>query len=1000
KVREWLPFRSEFLDELLQFEGCHGSADDGSATCHACHAAGATMRCTECFQRHLFCQECVVRRHQEDLPLHRLQAWDGKKFVPKTLRDLGIVLQLGHADGECASPAAKTRRIVVGDITGVQAVEVRFCECFDEETGDFCREWTQLLRRGWFPATTNRPATPCSTATAFTFRLLDTFQELNFQGKTNLYDFWKTIERLTDNSGAGTFNRYNQLCHVMRLWRHLTMLKRFGRAHDPTGPEGTQAGELALECAACPQPGKNLPDDWESAPPHIKWLYTLFLMMDANFRARCKDRKLDTFELGSGWAYFVEQLRYLAHVEACAHRKEENTCSAEHNAITKAHLRREGYIASGIGAVLCARHALVRKNGAGDLQLGERYIHRLPFLSPSALTSLRGPILCLLISYDIVCQWYKHLFKRMVEDFPKEMQIDRDKVEIRFAIPKKHFRVHGPNHSRFSLNYLPHVGRTYGEGIDTQWGVLNPLALSTREMNPGTRHEVFDDHWGAWNWQKTVNFASFFLHSLEEAHVMKIRQRRAFTDFSATFEPRVLQVWEALVIAWEEDPKNPDPYEEPQTSISYATVKKQLNDEEAIEAQQGKFPAHDVTPGVFLQLGLEIEDQQCVICPVISCTSVTELAEQQEKRNVLMRRIDSWQSVQDMHMPMVAALRASSSSSSSPSSSSPSSAHPSSVLPSSVPKAEDVKLWLPSALPPSLILLESLHGLRKKEARLRLAQLSDSLDNIRRVRRVLAAISDYSKTHVAGSGQRPTTRMQDLYARFRTKEWRAVNRYRAAHEAMKALQPDGDWSSTYRPLLDEDLRGPRKDDDDLDSPRFTSEGRYEISWIWLTPGANRTAALEPGNTASADEFSASMRAEWARSRARANRWEEEEKLLLEEMRRVLEYFKWRASWWREQAERRINVSVELQRGLSAYAEKQAAVFDGLASRCGARWYLFLKTLGPLPDWIHPFAASAKPYRPRRQFNLTSGEVLDSEEAASGESSSGERDADSGGSDME
>lgn len=51
---------------------------------------------------------------------------------------------------------------------------------------------------------------------------------------------------------------------------------------------------------------------------------------------------------------------------------QENSCSAEHNAISKAHLRKEGYIASGIGAVLCARHALVHRNGTGDLQLGER----------------------------------------------------------------------------------------------------------------------------------------------------------------------------------------------------------------------------------------------------------------------------------------------------------------------------------------------------------------------------------------------------------------------------------------------------------------------------------------------------------------------------------------------------------------------------------------------------------------------------------------------------
>lgn len=128
------------------------------------------------------------------------------------------------------------------------------------------------------------------------------------------------------------------------------------------------------------------------------------------------------------------------------------------------------------------------------------------------LSTVLGVLLSLFFTYDIVCQWYKHLFKRMVEDYPPEMHIDRSKVdEIRFAIPKKHFRVHGPNHSHFSLNFLPRVGRTYGEGIETQWGCLNPLALSTREMGPGMRHEVFNNHWGAWNWQKTVGFGEYVL---------------------------------------------------------------------------------------------------------------------------------------------------------------------------------------------------------------------------------------------------------------------------------------------------------------------------------------------------------------------------------------------------------------------------------------------------------------------------------------------------------
>lgn len=48
------------------------------------------------------------------------------------------------------------------------------------------------------------------------------------------------------------------------------MLKRAGRGHDPSGAEGTAEGELAVECPACPHPGHNLPDDWESAPPHVR----------------------------------------------------------------------------------------------------------------------------------------------------------------------------------------------------------------------------------------------------------------------------------------------------------------------------------------------------------------------------------------------------------------------------------------------------------------------------------------------------------------------------------------------------------------------------------------------------------------------------------------------------------------------------------------------------------------------------------------------------------
>ncbi len=46
--------------------------------------------------------------------------------------------------------------------------------------------------------------------------------------------------------------------------------------------------------------------------------------------------------------------------------------------------------------------------------------------------------------------------------------------------------------------------------------------------------------------------------------------------------------------------------------LSLADVKLQLSKEEALEAAQGKLPPHEVTPGVLLQVGLELEEKQSV----------------------------------------------------------------------------------------------------------------------------------------------------------------------------------------------------------------------------------------------------------------------------------------------------------------------------------------------------------------------------------------------------
>lgn len=62
-----------------------------------------------------------------------------------------------------------------------------------------------------------------------------------------------------------TKDRYSAFMRIVREWRHIRLLKRSGRGHEPSGVSGTIEGECAVLCPACPHPGKNLPANWEKA---------------------------------------------------------------------------------------------------------------------------------------------------------------------------------------------------------------------------------------------------------------------------------------------------------------------------------------------------------------------------------------------------------------------------------------------------------------------------------------------------------------------------------------------------------------------------------------------------------------------------------------------------------------------------------------------------------------------------------------------------------------
>ncbi|KIJ91497.1 hypothetical protein K443DRAFT_135485 [Laccaria amethystina LaAM-08-1] len=277
-LTEWLQFRETFLDKVLRHDSL--GSFFGQTSCSKCGEHDGVFKCKDCSEGSILkCLNCTIGIHHV-LPLHCVEKWNGSFF-------------------------AGPKNFVIFDTSGLHHLTIDYCQCGNEPLSS----WAQLLRESWFPATLSHPQT------AFTFDCLDMFHELMLQGNTNLYDYYHTLLRRSDNANLSTpVYRYPEIHRVFRMWRNLMSLKRAGCSHDPEGVWGTSQGELMVECLACPHPKRNLPDDWEKAGP-LLFLYALFIAVNGNFKLKGKERHIKDVELMPGWGAYVPESEYQDHVE-------------------------------------------------------------------------------------------------------------------------------------------------------------------------------------------------------------------------------------------------------------------------------------------------------------------------------------------------------------------------------------------------------------------------------------------------------------------------------------------------------------------------------------------------------------------------------------------------------------------------------------------------------------------------------------------------------------
>ncbi|KAJ8480768.1 hypothetical protein ONZ45_g15534 [Pleurotus djamor] len=790
-------------------------------------------------------------------------------------------------------PARKEFHVL--HVNGVHLVALDYCGCERRVPRRF-----QLFRAGWYPATVKYPAT------AATLELLKSFHGLSLCSKVSAHEYYLNLERLTDNSRVDVpKTRYKAFLRMIRQYRHMMLLKRGGRGNVEDGVENIGPGELALLCLACPQPGINLPVAWMSV--------AIAMSIDANFRLKNRLRNNDKDDgLHTGLAYFVEQKPYNEHILKHTTEADISNCSG-FDALARADSRSTtGLRYTGVGMCVCSRHEMIRPLGVGDLQKGERYCN-MDFIFLSAIS---GTILTMVMAiYDIACQWKVNLAARMPK-LPAKLQL-RPTVHLDFAIPKCHCPAHKlACQTPHSLNLKPGAGRTDGEGIERDWSMFNPAANSTKEMGMGSRHDTLDDLFGYHNWQKTAGLGVSLKRKYLIAAVESKRHAELHQEFCDSVPPATQREWTKMILEWERDNKKCNPYVPDTKYVSENDVKLTLLESERVEVAFGDgFSKGTATS--FVSTGLVIEETQRRLQAVLSDKDLTSIqaSHLQERRLNLTKQIKRFRSLQRHYIPHLDTLT-----------------EKENTLAN---EPESAALWLPSAIPAADRARLS-PDIFEKETRLREGQCYDALERIRLTQRAKRHVM--ATKHKHAPGQRAGAKARVDFDHLQSKINQAAAKYRAARAALVSLVGEEGVSSDLRVLQASDIRPPPAFEPTPQPPKnprqaatHLGEGYREVPWIWrMYP-----VSTEETNVA----LNQGLRIEWAKSRARSLRWTEELLLLKEEMRRVRVSLRFRADLWRDRAKPWKTQPSDpiLVQGISAYAMRQADLYDRLLAHFTALW---------------------------------------------------------------
>ncbi|KAF4580677.1 hypothetical protein EYR40_003076 [Pleurotus pulmonarius] len=288
-----------------------------------------------------------------------------------------------------------------------------------------------------------------------------------------------------------------------------------------------------------------------------------------------------------------------------------------------------------------------------------------------------------------------------------------------------------------------------------------------------------------------------------------------------------------------------------------ADVKKAMAEEEHLREERGEGTFSEMSPSAFLISGMDIEETQQELRIAASKHDLTtvEATQLQTSRTNLLKRIKKFRATQHTYMAGLSDYLKQS---------------PSEETTST---PELMPLYLPSAFPAAQRHLICQPNLDELEDRLRFAQTTEALCNLRRQLRTRSFANSYKTRNAHSQGAYTRSRLLQNQIEVRIRAIRG--QYDIARAALLSLRGPGDWETSLRPLHAEDIRGineraltaeeqeeyrharllagisPESVQGELDGHGVTSgqenaptvafnrslalgEGRRTLSWIWYT----------------------------------------------------------------------------------------------------------------------------------------------------------------------